>query len=442
LPLLSVSAVAEGFILNASNPLSTDGDASVSRHWRFWFNARLLTVLLQGFASGLPIALCSTALQAWFTISHVGLVSIGLLGLVGQPYVYKFMWAPLLDRFSLPGLDRRRGWILVMQLLLITSLWLMSFGNPLVSPWFLAILGFVVAMFSATQDTAIDAYRTDLLKPDERGIGAGYAVTGYRIAMLVSGGLALVIADHIGWSSTYRLMAGFMLIGVLASLFGPKLTVRARAPQTVCMAFVVPIKDLFSKYPLGLLLLCIILYKLSDAMALSMTTTFLLRGLAFSQSDVGVAFKVFGMAATLLGLFIGGGLMPRLGLYRSLCYFGLFQATANLLFALLAWVGHQFVLMATVIFIEQLASGMGTAAFLAFLMGLCNPNYTATQFALLSAASAVGRVFISPVAGVVATQLGWFDFYVCSFLIGLPGIAAIMYFRRYYHFGDELYAAT
>lgn len=424
---------------SSSNPLDTGGDPSASRHWRFWFNKRLFAVLLQGFASGLPF---STALQAWFTVSHVSLVTIGLLGLVGQPYVYKFLWAPLVDRFSFPWLDRRRSWIITMQLLLVLGLWLMSLGNPETSPWLLASLAFVIAIFSATQDIAIDAYRTDLLKPEERGVGAGYAVTGYRIAMLISSGLAMVLADHIGWPNTYRLMSGLMLIGVFASLMGPKLSVRSRPPQTLCKAVVTPVKDLIARYPLGLLLLCIILYKLSDAMALSMTTTFLLRGLEFTQSQVGMVFKVFGMGATLLGLFIGGGLMPRLGLYRSLWYFGIFQVVTNLLFVLLAWVGHQFALMSFVIFMEQLSSGMGTAAFVALLMGLCNPNYTATQFALLSAASAVGRVFIGPFAGLIAAQYGWIDFYLCSFIIGIPGLIALFYLRRYYDFGGVSYAST
>ena len=425
---------------SSPNPLLPESLPSGGKD--FWFNARLVAVFLQGFASGLPIALCSTALQAWFTLSHVDLVTIGFLALIGQPYVYKFLWAPLLDRFNLPWLDRRRGWIITFQVLLILGLLLMSLGNPVTSPLPLVILGFLVAFFSATQDIAIDAYRTDLLKPEERGLGASYAVTGYRIAMLVSGGLAMLIADHLGWAATYRLMAGFMLVGVIASLCGPKLIVRAHSPQTVCMAFVAPLKDLLARFPLGLLLLCIILYKLSDAMALSMTTTFLLRGLEFTQSQVGMVFKIFGMGATLLGLFIGGGLMPRLGLYRALWYFGIFQIITNLLFALLAWVGHQFALMAAVVFIEQLASGMGTAAFLALLMGLCHPNYTAAQFALLSAASAIGRVFIGPLGGFIAAQYGWFDFYLCSFMIGIPGLLALYGLRRYYDFDSVPYAAS
>lgn len=398
-------------------------------------NARLVSVFFQGFASGLPIALCGTALQAWFTLSQINLLAIGTLGLVGQPYVYKFIWAPLLDRFQLPWLDRRRGWIVVMQVLLVLTLLLMSFGNPATSPWLLAALGFSLAAFSATQDIAIDAYRTDLLKPEERGLGAGYATAGYRIAMLVSGGLAMIAADYIGWALVYRWMAVLMLIGIFASCLGSKVEVKAKPPRTLHEAVVAPIEDFVSRYPFILLIICIIFYKLGDAMAMSMTTSFLLRGLAFSQSQVGMVLKIFGMSATILGVFLGGALMTRLGLYRALWYFGILQALTNLLFALLALIGHNFSLMSFVVFVEQLCSGMGTAAFLALLMGLCNPAYTATQYALLSAAAAVGRVFIGPFAGFIAQQYGWVDMYLWSFLIALPGLGALVCMRRYHDFG-------
>lgn len=395
------------------------------------------TIFFLGFSSGLPLALTSSALQAWYTQDGISIISIGLLGLLQQPYTYKFFWSPLLDRFALPFFSRRRGWMLITQLLLVISIFAMSFFAPAQYPWLLAGLGFSVALFSATQDVVLDAYRTDILPPEEWGLGASNWVGGYRIAMLISGGLGFVIADQIGWANTYRVMAGLMLIGVLTTCLSPSEPNGKLIPTSLREAIVEPFKDLWQRLPLFWIAGFIILYKLGDAFALTLTTPFLLRGLHFSLTEVGLVVKSVGLAATLIGVFLGGSLLNRLGMYRSLLYFGILQALSNLCFMFLAIAGHNFTIMTLSIFIENLCAGMGTAAFLAFLMALCNHHYTATQFALLSALSAVGRVYVGSLAGILVLKLGWVMFYFSTFFFALPGLLILLLMGAKYHFSEQ-----
>ena len=482
-----------------------------------------------GFASGLPLALTGQALQAWLSVEGLDVATIGFLSLVGLPYTFKFLWAPLLDRFDLPGLGRRRGWMVATQLAMAGLLVGLASTSPTASIRVFALLALAVAFVSATQDVAIDAYRTELLAPAERGLGASLTVMGYRLAMILSGGLALIWTDARqggGWSwpQVYQLMAVLMLgAAVCSALLLPRLaappdagaasgrdargfvavvlavgaaawgidrfgsaalrallepvlaaTSLPRALQNRWIdlavllsgiAIVLPLawwvarrarfdtlvqglRDYFAQPGAAAMLLLIVLYKLGDAFAGSLLTPFLLQAMHYSSAEVGVVNKIFGLWLTIGGALLGGALMLRLGLWRALWLFGLLQMVSNLGFWWLAsggkgaWPGLVLPafdwgwlslaqatpvdggLLAVVAF-ENLSGGMGTAAFLALLMSLCSQRFTATQFALLSAFASVGRVWVGPVAGVLAETIGWPTFFVVSTLLALPALVML-----------------
>lgn len=407
-------------------------------------NRRVGVVLLLGFASGLPLALTGGTLQAWMTVEGIDLKTIGIFTLVGLPYTWKFLWAPLMDRFVPPFLGRRRGWIAATQLTLMFGIALMGAMDPRSAPWALAALAVFVAFASASQDIVFDAYRTDVLRPPERGIGAAVSVLGYRIAMLVSGALALIIAGGgefyglgtitgIGWHSTYLIMAGLMMIGMLAVLWAPEPEVTVVPPSTLEEAVYEPLREFFSRPGAWALLVLIILYKLGDAFAGSLSTAFLIRGAGFSPAEVGAINKGMGLIATIVGVLFGGTLMVKLGLYRSLLIFGILQGVSNLMFMWVAIAGKDYAVMAGAVAVENVCGGMGTTAFVALLMSLCNARFTATQFALLSALAAFGRVYVGPVAGYVTDptglDVGWAPFFFITFLTALPGVALVWWMR-------------
>ncbi|MCC7412971.1 MAG: MFS transporter [Gammaproteobacteria bacterium] len=384
-------------------------------------NRRTGAVLLLGFASGLPLALSGGTLQAWLTVAGVDIRAIGLFALVTVPYTFKFLWAPLLDRIVPPWLGRRRGWMLLTQVALVVAIAVMAGVSPRSAPWSLAAIALGVAVLSATQDIAIDAYRTEILAPRERGFGAAMFVAGYRVAMLVSGAGALVLADRAGFPQAYAAMAALMLIGIVATAVAPAPPPSA-TPATVRGAYWAPLAQFLGRPGAVAMLALIVLYKLGDAVAGTLTTAFLIRAGGFTPAEVGYVYKGFGLAVTLFGLLAGGTLMARLGLYRSLLAFGVLQAVTNLGFMALAGRVGDFTLMAVVVGLENFAGGMGTAAFVALLMSLCDSRYTAAQYALLSALSAVGRVFVGPPAGYVVDAVGWSAFFLASFVVALPGL--------------------
>ena len=385
---------------------------------------RVAVLLLLGFSSGLPLALTTGTLQAWATVEGLDIKTISFLTLVGSAYTLKFLWAPFMDRFVPPLLGRRRGWMVITQLLLIAGIAAMGGASPKNAIIALALMAVMVAFFSASQDIAFDAYRTDLLKPDERGAGAAVSVLGYRLAMLVSGGLALVLADSfIGWQATYWLMAALMLVGVVGALIAPEPEALTPPPRTLDEAVVGPLKDFFTRDGAILALTLIVLYKLGDAFAGSLSTAFLIRGVGFTATEVGAINKILGLIATIVGALAGGALMTRLSLYGALMLFGILQAVTNLGFWVLAVTPKSYESMAVVVGLENLCGGMGTAAFVAFLMTLCRVRYSATQFALLSALAAVGRTYLAgPFSGVMVAELGWARFFLCTFAIALPGL--------------------
>ena len=401
-----------------------------ARDWlQLFSNRRIGATLLLGFSSGLPLALVGGTLQAWFTVSGVDIVTIGFLGLVGQPYVYKFLWAPFMDRFVPPLFGRRRGWLLLTQIAVSAAIAAMALFNPAITPGALSALALVVAFLSASQDIAVDAYRTDVLQPRERGLGAAVSVGGYRMAMIVSGGLALILADHIGWSAMYLLMAAIMAIGVLGTLLGPEPEIAPSVPSSLAQAVLQPWQEFMARRAALALLLLIVLYKLGDAFAGSLTLAFLLRGAGFTLTEIGAVYKTVSLVATLVGAVFGGSLLASLGLYRALLLFGVLQAVSNLGFMWLALSGKSMVLMVSAVAFENFAGGMGTAAFVALLMALCDHRYTATQYALLSALSAIGRVFVGPAAGYLVTWLGWPDFFAATFATALPGLGLLWLLR-------------
>lgn len=392
---------------------------------------KIFLLLLLGFASGLPLALTGATLQAWLAVEGIDIKTIGWFALVGQPYVYKFLWAPLMDRYRLPFLGRRRGWLALTQLLLLLSIAWMGTISPRESPWLLASVALAVAFLSASQDIVFDAYRADILGADERGPGAAVSVFGYRVAMLVSGGLALILVDNwISWQAAYFLMAILMLIGLAAVWAAEEPAVQGQLPTTLAAAVREPLAEYFARHGAWLMLVLIILYKLGDAFAGTLTTAFLLRGAGFSLTDVGLVNKWLGTAATILGALVGGALMLRLRLYRALLLFGILQALTNLGFMLLAVAGKSYPLLITVIAAENLCGGMGTIAFVALLMALCDRRFSATQYALLSALASLGRVYVGPVAGALAEGYGWTLFFFFTFIVALPGVAMLWWQRH------------
>ena len=498
---------------------------------------RFVVVIVLGFASGLPLALTGQAMQAWLSGSGVDIATIGFLSLVGLPYTFKFLWAPLMDRFELPWLGRRRGWLVLTQLALAAALWWMAGTSPTAATRGFAMLAVLVAFLSASQDVVVDAYRTDALAFDERGLGSSLFVLGYRLAMIVSGGVAFIWVDPgaagaqgggWSWPEVYRFMAavmagaavfsavalprlphvevantaarrdllGFAAVlaavaagvalsdrfgpGIARAILGPWLAGGAMAPALQAkwadlfalllgIAFTLPLaawaaraarfdtllgglRSYFSHPGAAAFLLFIVLYKLGDAFAGSLMTPFLLQGMGYGPAEVGLVNKVIGLWLTIGGALLGGALMLRLGLWRALLFFGVLQMLSNLGFWWLAVNGRGllpgltipafdwgFVKLAgatpvdggllVVIAAENLSGGMGTAAFLAFLMSLCNQRFTATQFALLSAFASVGRVWVGPLAGVLAESIGWPVFFIVSTVVALPALGMLWWLR-------------
>ncbi len=396
------------------------------------WNKRTVSVLLMGFASGLPLVLIGSTLQAWYTVAGVGLTAIGALTLVQQPYIFKFLWAPLMDRFAPFKMGRRRSWILLLQSCLFVSLLAIAFLTPQKHPALLAYVALIVAFFSASQDISIDAYRTDILSDDEKGLGSALTTIGYRMAMLVAGALALIMAAEIGWHITYAIMAALMLGEMVVTFWSPRTVSVVDKPQTLAKAVTQPAKEFFSRgaKTAVVILVFIMLYKIADALALSLNTAFLIRGVGFSLEAVGSVYKVVSLIATLIGSFVGGVWLNRLGLFRSLMIFGVLQTVANLSFMWLAIAGKSYGIMVFAVFSDYFCGGLGGVAMIVFLMNLCDRRYTATQYALFSAVAAIPRVFIGPLAAVMVENYGWAHFYFYTFFFGFPALFILWWLYR------------
>ncbi len=385
---------------------------------------KMAALLLLGFASGLPLFLTSRTLQAWMKDSQVDLGVIGWFSLIGLPYTLKFLWAPFLDRFVPPFLGRRRGWLLVTQVGLLLAISTMSLQDPKQALQLLAMNALMIAFLSATQDIASDAYRTDVLKPVELGIGASTWVLGYRVAILVSGSLALILADSLSWQLVYLLIAGLMAIGIVATLWAPEPSDRVSPPQTLQDAIYLPFKEFFGRLgiqPAVLILLFVLLYKLGDALVGNMAVPFLL-DVGYSKTEIGAIQGTFGFLATTIGVVGGGILLTRIGINRALWVFGGLQALSNLGYFSLTLLPKATQWLLIAITLENFCAGLVTAAFVAYLMSQCNHAFTATQYALLSSLMASSNIILAAPAGDLAKETGWTVFFLLTLLASLPGL--------------------
>lgn len=389
------------------------------------FSTRMLAMLLVGYSAGLPLLLIGSTLQAWMSDEGVDLTAIGLVSLLGLPYVFKFLWAPLLDRFKLPFFSRRKGWMLCFQLLLVLSIFGLSQTNPKTDLNMVCVWAFLIACFSASQDIVLDAYRREILPDEELGLGSSLYVTGYRLAMLISGALALYLADTIPWKNVYQWLSLFMAPSIIFTIFAPKENVHIPIPSNLKEAVVGPLKDFFSRRGAWIMLLFIMLYKVGDNMASNMTTPFIL-DIGYSKTDIATVAKTFGMIATILGGIIGGMMMLKMNIKFALVVFGIFQAISTLGFSVLPNFEVSFFALASVIALENLASGMGTSAYSAYMATLTNKQFTATQYALLSALMGVPRVILSSPTGWMAKSMGWEMFFFACTAAALPGLLLLI----------------
>lgn len=420
---------------------------------------RILAILALGFSSGLPFALTGATLQAWLTEEGLSLGTIGLFASVGTPYALKFLWAPLIDKLPLPGftraLGRRRGWMLATQLALIAATLALGFSDPRAAPLATAALAFLVAFASASQDVVIDAFRVEVLEERQLGAGAAAIVFGYRIGMLVSGAGALYLASAFSWALVYAVMTAGLLVGVATVLLSPEPSPRMRADADareaaargwlnerphfnprlgaalawVYVAVIGPFVEFMGRRGWLAVLLFAMLFKFGDSLAGQLQTTFFLN-LGFTKIDVANVAKVYGFAATMAGMFVGGWLMKAVGLVRALWISGILQMLSNLMFALQAAAGADLTLLALTVGAEQLTGGMGTAALVAYFSSLCNVSYTATQYALLSSFTAVTTKWLSSSAGYLVEMMGWVDFFLLTTIAALPGLALLWWLGR------------
>lgn len=413
-------------------------------NWRVLISTRLWFAALMGFAGGLPLLLTLTVLQAWLTAEDVSLTTIGLFGLVGLPYNIKFLWAPMLDRFKPIGMGRRRGWLLLAQLCLVLSIVLLGLQNPSANIWAVVVAAWLVTFFSSTQDIVIDAYRRETLADAEQGLGASFYTYGYRLGMLLASAGGLIMADIIGFRGVYFVMAGVMLAAVLVTLVAPEPGIEKRLPQTFREAYVGPFVEFFTRggdaKKALLVLLFIVIYKLGDNLADHMSIPFYL-GIGFTNTQIGTIAKGVGVAAMLFGVFVGGAMTLRMGLFAALVVIGVLQGLSTACYAILAVTGADLGWLTGVIAFENLSMGMGTAALLAFMATLTNRQFTATQFALLTALATLPRVVLVAPSGYFAEQLGWIPFFLVCALVAIPGLVLLLSLRHWFEDADEPVAA-
>ena len=393
------------------------------------FNRRMLICVFTGFSSGLPLYILLNLLPAWLRTEGVDLKSIGLFALVQLPFTWKFLWSPLMDRYAFPLLGRRRGWMLVTQVLLLVSIPAFGQLHPKLDLWTIAYLCAVVAFFSASQDIVLDAFRREILPDSELGLGNAIHVNAYRISSLIPGALSLILADLLPWSTVFLITALFMLPGIAMTLAVAEPTLGKRGPRTLVEAVVEPFHEFITRAGWKqalVVLLFIFLYKLGDSMATALATPFYL-DMGFSKTDIGLIAKNAGLWASVAGGLLGGLWMVKMGINRGLWIFGAVQLVSILGFAWLAYVNRpDKVLLAGVIAFEALGVGLGTAAFVAYIARATDPRYTATQFALFTSLAAVPRTLVNASTGWIVERTGWFDFFLLCTVLALPGMALLL----------------
>jgi PAT family beta-lactamase induction signal transducer AmpG len=391
------------------------------------FSYRMMMTLFLGYSSGFPLLLIGSTLQAWMKNVGVDLAAIGAFSLVGLPYTLKFLWAPLLDRFNFPLLGRRRGWMIVFQLFLVLSIYSLTLVDPRTNLFLVAIISFVIAFFSASQDIVLDAYRREILPDEELGLGSSMYVNGYRIAMIVSGAYALYLADQMPWENVYKWMSILMLPSLLFTLLAPSENELVSShPKNLKEAIWGPLSDFFSRRGSLIILSFILFYKVGDSMASNMTTPFIL-DIGYSKTDLASVAKTFGMAATIIGGLIGGALMLKIEIKKSLVIFGILQCVSTLGFAFLPHLPLSVMSLALIIALENLASGMGTASYAGYMASLTNKQFTATQYALLSALMGVPRVILASPTGIMSKYMGWEIFFIFCTFMAIPGLLLLRF---------------
>ena len=391
------------------------------------FNKHMLICILTGFSSGLPLYILISLLPAWLRSENVDLKVIGLFALIQLPFTWKFLWAPLFDRY-IPPLGRRRGWLFIWQTALILTIPGFGVFHPTLDLWTIAYLATLVAFFSASQDIVMDAYRRELLLDNELGLGNAIHVNAYKIAGLIPGSLSLILADHMPWDSVFIITALFMIPGIAMTLFVSEPILKNGTPKTLRAAVVEPFQEFISRNGIKsavTVLAFIFFYKLGDSMATALATPFYL-DMGFSKTEIGLVAKNAGLWPSVAGGLLGGVWMIKLGINRALWLFGVVQMCAILGFAWLATVGHSLPLLAIVIGIEALGVGLGTAAFVAFIAHTTHPNYTATQFALFTSLAAVPRTFANAATGYLVDSLGWMTFFLLCFFMAVPGMLLLL----------------
>ncbi|MEO5331663.1 MAG: AmpG family muropeptide MFS transporter [Magnetococcus sp. YQC-5] len=426
-----------------------------------YFEPRVMVILLLGFSSGLPLALTVGTLALWLAELGVSKTSIALFALAGTPYTFKFLWSPLVDRMPIYYLTRRlgqrRGWAVLTQLALMVFIVTLGASDPVRDPYWTGILTFAVAFWSATQDIVIDAYRVESLEERLYGHGAAVSVLGYRLGMLMSGAGVLYLATFWGWFVAYAIMAALMSVGLITILWNPepeRQTSMASRKQEIFMqaflaarpgcagwkgavlawisgAVIAPFAEFMGRRGWALTLLFILMYKFGDALAGVMSGPFYVE-MGFSKIEIANVTKLFGLGAVLLGGLAGGILTERLGIMRALWYCGVLQMVSNLMFVLLAWMGHSMEMLIVTIALENIAGGMGTSAFVAYLSRLCNVAYTATQYALLSSFMAFGRTLLASSGGWLADHVSWATFFLLTTLAAIPGLLLWWWMGRWF----------
>jgi MFS transporter, PAT family, beta-lactamase induction signal transducer AmpG len=400
---------------------------------------KMLAILALGAASGFPNQLTENALQAWLKDSGLSNTAIGVMTYVALPYLLKPLWAPLIDRYPLPFLGRRRGWMLAMQLALAVALALLALQNPAAALAPVTACAFLIVFCSATQDIAVDAWRTDVSLPSERGPAAAANNLGYRFAAYAAAAFALVVADHFSWRAAYLMLAALMLGFCVASWRAPEPHYRHAPPRTLRESLVAPLKELLENPSAAILIAVVMFFKIGDAFANKLFTPFMM-DVGFSKTEIGLIVKALFTASAIGGSILGGVLMVRLGLVRSMLGFGVLAAASNLLYCLLAAAGKSYPIMVVAVIVEHIAGAMGNIALVALIMALCDVRYSAFQYALLSAIALLPRYSLGYPAGWIADHGGWYVYYVTSFVIALPGLAMVWLTRSRIHALEQLRA--